>query len=486
MESRRAGPGCLIALAVLIVGVLIGASGMTAFFGLGLSEILARAGGRAQPVLVVATPTVPVQIVGGAAAGRRMVLRSPIALDSDTSEPDLLVVSRNYDRDSDTIMLYSPDAGAIRWESAPLGGNGYSWQIAFSPQMIVVVDQAQMIGLSRADGAKIWEAPLTDELAYNICRDCLQTFGDAVVALTSDGVLQAFSISRGNPLWSARLHEATRQLVRVGDLVGVPDSLVKGDSEAGLFVYNPQDGSLERTIEPTCAGEVGSYEDRPHYYDPILVDPQSGALYWMLDSAYCLFRTGTGPLGGEQRIVNQKFRSFSEDRDLIADGALYLSTGEQIYLVDGQGAVRLLLEDEDYDLQPLEARGDVLLALARRTRGSSRLELWAVGVGSGERRWTRVLEANDPIVGSFDGGNFAVHITGNAVALIQQLDDPEHFQFELLDLENGTSRVNVPVQEADPGNDLRGIAWGNRMAWAAIDELYGVSLEDGQTLTRWP
>lgn len=486
MESRRPGPGWAIALATLIAGLLIGAAGMAAFLGLGLNEIIARASGRAAPVLVEVTPTVAVQIIGGAAPGRRLVWRAPIALDSDTSEPDLLVVSRNYDRDSDTLLLYSPDAGQVRWESPPLGQNGNSWTIAFTAQTIIIADEDRLIGLSRADGGKLWEAPLTDRIFYNVCRDCLQTFGDVAVALTSDGVVQAFSAGRGAPLWSVRLREATRQLVRVGDMLGVPDSLAKGESEAGLFIYSPQDGVLQRTIEPACAREDDSYQDRPHYYDRIVVDRQVGALYWMLDSTACLLRVGAGTFGGELRIFNERFRNFDDDNVLAADGALYLSLDNQIVLVEPQGASRLLLEEEDYTLRPLEARADALLVLAQRTRGSARLELWLIDSQSGARRWARALTASDMISGPFDGGNVAAHLLADAVALIEQRADPDQIQIDLLSLENGTSTVSLPIQVADPSDTLRGVAWGERMAWATIDDLYGVSLESGATLTRWP
>ncbi|NNJ09536.1 PQQ-binding-like beta-propeller repeat protein [Chloroflexales bacterium ZM16-3] len=484
MENSRARVGCTIFLVVLIIGVAIGAAGMAAFLGVGMNELAARANGHAAPVLVAVTPTVAAQIVGGAAPGRRLVWRAPIALDGDTREPDMLVISRNYDRDGDTVLLFSPDAGAVRWESPPLGDNGNSWALAYSDQSIIIANKTMLIGLSRADGAKIWEAPLTDRIFYNGCVDCIQVFGDSVVVLTDDGELQAFSAAKGAPLWSVRLNNATRQLVRMGDMVGVPDSLEKGGSDAGLFVYRPSDGALDHTIEPVCQREGGGYEDRPHYYDRILSDAQSGAFYWMLDSASCLLRVDSG--GGEQRSYNKSFRSFDEKNTLVADGVLYISTGKEIYATDAQGSVRLLLSAEDYNISSLEARPGALLVLAQRTRGSSRLELWLIDTQSGEQRWARVLTAGDPINGLYDSGDFAAHLTGDSVALIEQLGDPQEIWFDLLSMRDGTSSVHAQVKVDDASRDIRGVAWGNRMAWAAVDQLYGVSLESGTTVSRWP
>lgn len=486
MENSRAGLGCTISLAVLILGVVIGAAGMAAFLGVGPSELAARANGQAAPVLVHVTPTPVVQIVGGAAPGRRLVWRAPLPLDGDTREPDLLVISRNYDRGGDTLMLLSPDAGAVRWESPPLGDNGNSWVLAYGDQTIIIADENRLTGLSRTDGARVWEAPLTDRIFYNGCVDCLQVFGDSVVVLSDDGELQAFSAAKGSPLWSVRLNQPTRQLVRVGDMVGAPDSLEKGGSDAGLSIYGPSDGKLERTIKPACQQEGNSYEDRPHYYDRIMTDAQSGALYWMLDSAYCLLRVGTGTFGGEQRTFNQNFRSFDEGNALAADGVLYISTGKALYAAAAEGDVRQLLSVEDYNLHPYQARPDALLVLAERTRGSSRLELWLIDPQSGQQRWVRVLKARDPISGPYDSGDFAAHLAGDAVILIEQTDDPEEIHFDRLSLRDGTSSVSTQLKVEDPSNDIRGVAWGNHMAWAAIDELYGVSLESGETVSRWP
>jgi hypothetical protein len=486
MEQSRAGLGCTISLVVLIIGVVVGASAMAAFLGVGFGDLVARANGQVAPVLREVTPTPATQIIGGAAPGRRLVWRAPIPLDSDTREPELLVISRNHERQSDTLMLLSPDDGAIRWESAPLGDNGSSWVVVYSADAVIIADESRLIGVSRADGATLWEAPLTDKIFYNVCVDCLQVFGDVVVALADDGQLQAFSAARGAPLWSVRLNQAVRQLVRVGDLVGVPDSLTKDDSEAGLSLYSPADGALVRTIEPSCEGEGASYEDRPHYYDRVLSDSSSGSLYWMLDSAYCLLRVGTGQFGGEQRSFDESFRSFDEHNALAADGAIYLSTGDALLVVDAQGDARLLLRDEDYTMQPLEVGSGAVLVLAQRTRGSSRLELWLIDSATGQRGWAHVLVASDPLHGPYDSGDFAAHIVGSSVALFEQLDEPESVRFELISFADGASTVSAQVQVADAGGYIRGIAWGNKTAWLAMDELYAVSLESGATVSRWP
>jgi outer membrane protein assembly factor BamB len=358
--------------------------------------------------------------------------------------------------------------------------------VTYSAQTVIVADGDKLTGLSRADGAKLWDAPLTDKIFYSGCVDCLQVFGDVAVVLTDDGELQAFSAAKGAPLWHVRLNQTTRQLVRVGDMVGVPDALTKDNSDAGLLIYNPADGKLERTIKPSCTREGDTYADYPGYYDHVLSDPQSGALYWMLDSAKCLLRVETGANGGERRTYNEGLPSFDAHNTLFANGVIYLSDSKKIFAIDAKGAARQLIANEDYDIQPLEAQGDALLVLASRTRGSSRLELWVIDAQSGQQRWARVLKASDPISGPYDSGDFAAHITGGSVALIEQQKDPEQLRFDLLSLKDGTSSVSAQIQVANAGSYIRGVTWGNHTAWVAMDSLYGVSLESGATVSRWP
>ncbi|WP_129626686.1 PQQ-binding-like beta-propeller repeat protein [Candidatus Oscillochloris fontis] len=486
-EERRPPAGWIIPVVALLIGVLGGAFAMLSFLGLGMNEVIARMQGRAAPLLIEVTPTPVLHTVGGAAPGRRLVWRAPIPLDTDTSEPELLLISRNYDRDSDTLLLFSPLEGRVRWESPPMGTNGTSWLVAYSAATIIVADEARLIGLSRTDGSKVWEAPLTDRIFSNGCQDCLQVFGDVVVALSDDGQLQALNANKGTPLWVVRLHQTTRQLVRVGAMVGVPDSLEPDETEAGLFIYNPADGQLVRTIAPTCQHESQGYVDQPHYYDYILADPQSEALYWMLDSVNCLLRVGMGSFGGEERTFNPAFQNFEVKNTLVADGHIYLSSDQSIYTSDGQGQARLLTQAEDYNLRPLAARGSDLLVLAQRTRGSSRYELWLLDAQSGQQRWSRVLLGDDLVEDAiYDSGDTAVHLLASGVALIEQQADPEAISYELLNLNNGTSQVKKELRVEDAGDSLRGVTWGNQSVWLAVDELYAVDLTTGETQARWP
>lgn len=492
-DERRAGrtrAGCVVGLLTLLVGVVIGVGLTLGLLGLGVGALL---GGRDRPEAVppVATPPTParpVAIQGEAFPGRRLVWTAPIPLDSDSAEPDLLVISRNYDRepDSDTVVYFSPDRRTVVWESPPLGEDGNSWVVAYGDSAVLVADGGRLVALRRSSGEQAWEAPLTDSIADSICRDCLQVFGNVAVALPQDGVLQAFAIDSGAPLWSVRLREPTRQLVRVGELLGVPDRLPDDSSTGALYLYSPADGSPAGEIVPSCK-EPDNYERTLSYYMTTESNPEGTMLVWLLPADPPCLMAYDIATGAVSRTWLDGFTSSDLMRRTSewGDGALYLSDGEQIYTVGPQEA-RRVVGAEDYTLRPLAAADGVLLVEANRTRGSSRVELWAVDVRTGERRWERVLQGVDPFEGEGDTGTSTAALVEGGVALIEQQADPLQLTYELIGIADGASRARAALAVADPDTYIRGVTWGRRHVFLSIDELYGVELSSGQTVYAWP
>jgi outer membrane protein assembly factor BamB len=444
------------------------------------------------PVIEVgAFPTARPQAISGAAPGRRHLPLPPVALDTDTALPDMLVISRNYERNTSTLAYLSPGGDGVRWESPPLGdGNEYSWVVAYSDDVVMVASDARLVGLSRASGEQIWEAPLTDGISPNICADCLQVFGDVVVALPQDGELQAFSVANGAPRWQVKLREATRQIVRAGDLVGVPDERDDDVSGSVLRLFDPEDGAEAEPFTPTCPEPDANYDYdyTPSYYSPIGQDPNHKLLLWMISSSSpCLLSVDAET----REVVGRTYFGELSGGELIPQTSLWV--GETLYLSDGRHlaevapqGMRVLLSEEDYTFSPLAADGTTLLVMAQRTRGSSRYELWAVEIASGERRWERVFTARDPMLSQGDTGTFTAMIVGDAVAVLEEQGDDEQLVYELIGLNDGASRVRATIPTAEAGDDMRATLWGREQLVLVTDELYLVDLTTGQVKMRWP
>lgn len=491
-DGGQARAGCVVGLLVLLVGVLIGTGLTLGALGVGWGVLFGRLfNPSGSPVVMVgATATPEPRAIQGAAPGRRFVPVPPVPLDSDTSVPELLVISRNYDRKASTIAYMSPSGDGVRWESAPLGDNDeYRWVVIYNDEIVIAAVGTRLLGLSRANGEQLWEAPLTDAISPNICTDCLQIFGDVVVALPQDGELQAFSVANGAPRWHVTLREATRQIVRAGELVGVPDEPADGGSGSVLRLFDPRDGAEAEPFTPQCPDRNDSdYMRSPGYYSPIAQDPSGRLLLWLTSgSTTCLLSVDAQTRQVLGRTYLDGFYSFELDpgTTLWAGDTLYLSDGRRLVEVAPQG-MRVLLAQDAYTISPLAAGQGTLLVLAQRTRGSSRYELWAVEIESGQRRWEQVFTATDPMGPNGDTGAFTAALVGDAVAVLEQQGADEQLIYELINLSDGASRVRTQIVTADQSDDLRAAVWSREQLVLITDELYTIDLATGQILFRWP
>lgn len=490
-RGQRGGAGYIVALVTLALGAMLGIGLTLGVLGVGLDVLLGRVfnPGAAPVVQVGPTATPRPQAIAGAAPGRRFLPREPIALDTDTSTPDLLVISRNYDRNTSTIAYMSADSGAIRWESASLSDENdeYAWGVAYSDGQVIAAVQTRLVGLSRATGEQIWEAPLTDAVS-TICRDCVRVFGDVVVVLSDDGELQAFAAASGAPRWKVRLRAAPRQLVAVRGLVGVPDERDDGEGGAVLRLFSPADGAEAEPFAPACQSRGSDYGSNASIYDEIERDPRGRFLVWLIGSSpSCLLSldTATGEVAGRTYLDGFSGADLDPQRRHWDGDTLYLSDNSQIVAVGPQEA-RTLVTSEDYYLAPVAAGDGVLVVQAQRSRGSSRYELWAVDAASGQRLWDRVLVASDPFEGPRETGSFATIVAGDALALVEAHEEPEELRYELIGLRDGLSRGRSALGVEDPTDDLRGAVLGNDRLMLVTDELYTVDLATGQVRARWP
>ncbi|NJN14968.1 MAG: PQQ-binding-like beta-propeller repeat protein [Oscillochloris sp.] len=477
--------GCLFGLGFgMLVGLCVGISATLGLTGLDSQYLLDRVRGNA-PALVAATavPT-PLSAISGASAGRRLVWDAAIPLDSDTREPELLLISRNHDRNSDTILRFSPDQRQVIWESAPIDENGSSWRVAYDDERVFVATELRLLALSRADGSLLWDAQLSDSIQTSICRDCLLALNGTIAAYSQDGVLQVFAGADGTPLWSRRMRVAARQLVRFDDLIGIPDSLPDESGAAALYLFEPEDGTPAGEIAPLCVRPDTGWEDRPHYFDQVMPGPD-GMLYWYLDSARCLVRLAPGEREVTIWAGLPEDRYIDDEDFLFAAGALFIGGESEILAITADGTVRTILADEDYELTPISASNDVLLVEARRTRGSSRSELWLVDPVSGERRGAIPFQA-DTRVNADTSGDWAAAIVDGGVAVVETQEEPEQLYYRLLDPATSDLLMEKTLPTENATALIRGAVWTRESLFLSADELYTIALNDGTIRYRWP
>ncbi|MFB0535327.1 MAG: PQQ-binding-like beta-propeller repeat protein [Anaerolineae bacterium] len=455
-------------------------------------------------ILVIALLVAPV-ILGGLLSGcskysnrhvRGAVLAMPAS--EDVGVPDLLITNWASGKSpGEFLVTYTTRAGKTRrvlWEKTlEEFDTWYYPQAAFDESYIYYVAGARLLVLSRADGAVAWEAPLSDLMRHD-CPNCIQKVKDHVVALTVDYVLQGVNARDGKPAWSVRLNDSATAYEGfrvVNDQVVLLDQGGPDVHGATFHVFDSADGKLLRQIAPTCPhADADSWLDIEEAF--VEQNPTRGAraifLYdcwadhysyvqsWNLTSGEVVWQV---PLPEEADT--------SVDSFLLGQDTLYLDTYNGLFgisLNSGQTESLVREIDPDYDVTLLAERGERIIAWARRTRGSSKYELWGL-YPTGERIWRHEMQVDD--LYGMDSGTAegAYHLTPNGMVVIQILDEPEQVLVEMLDPQTGqvTHQSTAEIEYAS----LYAAVWSSHYAYLTVyGDLYAVDLETGEVALDWP
>ncbi len=382
--ARASGTGC--------VGV-----GFILFFAVGipLVAILSTIPNIGGLIRQLATGQVDEAVSNVSTLGARINVGRSAALVPALTDapPDVLMVTTQYPASGEAEQRVVAVSGAtpkLLWQSEPIARDLYDTPLLATADLVIVLsDKDRLRGLRREDGATLWEAPLADELSLNICRDCLQLADGRVFALSDDGTLQAFDAATGQPLWAFQAEQDSPRGLYL--LRGRPAFMDRDDASEGLLhVFDPATGE-RTTVKPQCTvdnqrAEFADWTTRLH------VLPDGGSFVLVYGSfEQCVDRRDAVTLAPiwTGRFAAGANSIYDEAPVVFGAGALYAAATGQVATVDLEtGVARILTADEDYELAPLAAHEAGLLALARRTRGTPRFELWLINTLSGERRWT--------------------------------------------------------------------------------------------------
>ena len=274
----------------------------------------------------------------------------------------------------------------------------------------------------------------------------------------------------------------------VDDQIVLWDDVAPDGSDSALHYYDPDDGRLIRQIAPTCPeaddepridGSGVFYEhpsttqDRVYFYYTCGWDPYMEA--WDLGSAELLWKAG-----------------LPEDLDnlsgaMLGQETLYASTYEGLWAVSlKEGQAEYLIEaiDPDYAVWLFAERGDMILARARRTRGSTRHELWGLEP-SGECVWRHQIGA-DTLHGVETGSaDWGFRFVADGVLVAQVLGDPDRLLVETLDVETGQVKRESSVEVEN--DSLDDIVWDKQYGFFTVwGGVYAVDLESGTVEPEWP
>jgi large subunit ribosomal protein L7/L12 len=408
------------------------------------------------------------------------------------SPPDLAALFYNPDADTHLVGLVDGSTGKLRWQAAPLVGDGYAEAIAAGNDLVYLANGSALLAYRKSDGSLAWQAQMPDKL--NFGDTTLLLTDGRVLSLNVDQSLQAYDAATGNLVWSRRLAGYDRTLRLMGDSLVVLDYTYTYN----LIFLDPADGSEQRLLTPTC-----QYDQ----YSSATLDTDSGllygegenALFLVYDSSYgCVQRLdfATG-LMAWQTVTADSF-SFSSYglNALKTDTAFYFGNGSQLLAVDKRaGTVQTLLANEDYDFVPLAVTGDTLLVRARRTRGTERFELWGLNPVSGAQLWQMDLQGAAPIdppnelVGLVDETEtgWTWRLVPAGLILIKFQANPNQLVLNVINPTNGTlvSELTVPMKlvTGDFYSIPTVIGWQDNLVYLSLDsKIYALDITTGKVL----
>ena len=521
--AATTGCGCLLPLIILLVVV-----------GVGFAIFYAQSPAQVDSILQSLSEGDVSQVVEGVgesvvvSLNNKTVYNEPILLaePGDGIPPELLLETWTYGGDEIPVSLVQTSfvEGSRQpvWE-ADLGVSGdHAYNVGFDDHQVYISQSSALKAYDRDSGEVVWETVLSDEVR-NTCRVCIRAAKDRVVVLTADNVLEAFDTRTGRSAWQVRLENEyfsypdTGQLAfaLVKGMVAILDSVeIEGVRETAVFFYDLETGEEVRQILPLCPDLNNFFDDDSLGHNgQLFLNETSGEMVVLFGvPAYvqqmCLQKwdTTSGELLLDARAPAQFLHSSSVQGGMMGEASTYpfvaytpdtLLTTLEIETENGRspgiakfdlntGEAVFQFVDEDYDLAAIGQVGDVVLARAKRQRGTAQFEIWGLDETTGEKLWTHFLQADylyelDP----FDD-RFSYHLQPDGLVVLQLLtdSDPSELLVEKLNLADGSLIYETTTLLTE--DDWRGLAWTDDHAYLTLTKLVAVDLVTGKAEIEWP
>ena len=464
---------CLLIVAMVILGVTIA----------GLVFYVIQSGEASQVVQKIQYT-----------AGSNGIYGHPILLSPEAAQAsDFLALMVNWESETKSLAYVDGETRNIRWKSPGWRESSYWYHVVAIEDWVYLAQQTSLQALDRHSGSVIWQATLSDEIS-TACRGCLQLVEGQVIALTNDGRLHSFEAESGRLAWEERLFRTPRHLLTVGGKLMVTDKVSEDKPAMAIKVFTPSDGSLQEQITPTCPSKVdGEQTSVSSLVAPLIYDPAAEALYVFGDGhSTCLQRWEASSWQPIWQAVLEDELSISgmshDSPPILANGHIYASSPYnqgQLVIIDAlTGSVRQVSVDADYGLTPLAVHDGVLLAMATRTRGTEREDLWGLDAASGERLWQYLPQAKSRFGEAGSDGKWDWHLTPAGLTLLQVLPEPDRLTLETLDMQTGRSAGQQTLALSD--DFWTGVAWTDELVWLNIRGLQAVDLATGTLVYTWP
>jgi outer membrane protein assembly factor BamB len=425
-----------------------------------------------------------------------------LMLPSDGNSPN--IVAETYDVSSQSFAVTRLDLASHKalWNS--LGQKEFlhiDAMLAGDTHLYLVIKN-RLIALQLSDGQQAWETSLSDELA-GACRRCITLQAGRLLVLTMDKTLGAYDAATGHQAWEKHFDNAGHTLYPLGQTVALAYSLQRG---AALGVFDVATGSEKLHLEPTCKPPDG-LQDEMDVSSYILLDtagPTTKAyiFFGLFNSCVQRWDLSSGKMDWQTMDEQHRLSASDDTPALLAHGRLYLSSDRQLSSMDAATGQQVQVVDDtrDYFLIPILVDGQHLVVRARRTRGSTRYELWAYDLNSGKNAWKHPILNGSPIdpPGQMSG---LISENDQGWTLLQASDGLWLITFQTAPNQVNLARINLDTGEWTGQKSLslgldsstefydipQRIESQDHLGWyALVNRIYAIDPAAGTTPYRWP
>lgn len=412
----------------------------------------------------------------------------PILLRGDDNAATQMVILA-YETDGGRLIGFDPVKRAETWRSSLLSKEYYNALISADSERVYLADAASLMALDRATGDLLWQNSLANNIQTGCSKEnsCLQYASDQIIALSRDGTIQSFHGETGAPSWSRRLNSQPRFFMVNQDQVLIVD--VDAENRATVLVLDASSGDLLFNLQPVC--DFAFITMRPYPSDQFFVTPDGSSLVIVSSGTYaCAWRYSLidGSLAWQYQVPDTNGPlpfTWTRESILMDDPFVYFTnTGgnsTQVYEMDTQSAgatPQAIYTVDDYEIALQFTVGDLLIISAQPDYASDEMEIWAIDLLTGERKWQRKLGTTH----SFD--DWLLYPTDQGIFTLVCSWNDDTCNFETIDLITATSKGKITQNIGRPFN---GISVQGNQGYLTIDgKLYAIDLPTAKINYSWP
>jgi outer membrane protein assembly factor BamB len=355
---------------------------------------------------------------------------------------------------TNVLRRVDPINHRVLWSSTNLNNtSGESADIVAGTNQVFAIFGTTVLALDPNTGRQLWQASLSNGLATPCDSGCAVLVGSRLVALSKDGVVQAFDAATGAQTWSKRLNSTPRWLEAAGSSVLVDD--ISGAGPALVVLDIDAQTGTARTIAPSCAPSADPIGPaRPTEESELFVSPDGAALTVLIaDSSGCVVQYGVSngsqmwQTPPDQNTARIPFSLTGQSALVDAQNLVWTNDengGMQVFALNrATGAIRQLVDDKRNNLQLVGIVGTTLVIKATPRFDPQKPATVGVDLATGVQRWQAASRV------TVSGDNQGALVTSRSPIIVSCNSNANTCKFEAIDSQTGTV-VGSSTVTADP------------------------------------